>query len=108
MSVGVDGVEKREPQRQCIGCGRRGAQGEFIRLTLDACQTPAQVAPAVGREHRGRGAYLCRRQACFDKALQRRAFQRAFRTNVTVDVDSIAAVLTIEAQKQPIEDMAGG
>lgn len=99
MSVGVEGVEKREPQRQCIGCGRRGDQGEFVRLTLDVCQTPAKVVPVVGRELRGRGAYLCRRQACFDRALQRKAFQRAFRSNVTVDVDSITEVLTIEAQK---------
>jgi uncharacterized protein len=96
--VGED-VEKREPQRQCVGCGRRGGQGGFVRLTLDVCQTPAKVVPAVGREHKGRGAYLCRRQACFDRALQRKAFQRAFRSSVTVDIDSITEVLTIEAQK---------
>jgi predicted RNA-binding protein YlxR (DUF448 family) len=99
VSGGAEGVEKREPQRQCIGCGRRGSQGEFVRLSLDVCQAPAKVVPAAGREYKGRGAYLCRRQACFDRALQRKAFQRAFRAQVTVDIDSIAEVLTIEAQK---------
>jgi predicted RNA-binding protein YlxR (DUF448 family) len=99
LSTAVEGgVEKVEPQRQCIGCGRRGPQSEFVRLTLDGDGEPALVMPAVGRRHPGRGAYLCRRQACLDRALQRKAFQRAFRASVAVDVQGIAAVLTIEAQ----------
>jgi predicted RNA-binding protein YlxR (DUF448 family) len=67
-------------------------------LTLIGEGQPALVMPAVGRTHSGRGAYLCRRQACLDRALQRKAFQRAFRSSVAVDVESIAAVLMIEAQ----------
>jgi uncharacterized protein len=99
LSAAVEGgVGKVEPQRQCIGCGRRGSQSEFVRLTLDGDRESALVVPAIGRRHPGRGAYLCRRQACLDRALQRKAFQRAFRTNVAVDVESIAAVLMIEAQ----------
>jgi len=65
-------------------------------LTLDADVVPPRVVAAGMRERRGRGAYLCRRQACLDRALHRKAFQRAFRASVVVAEDEIAAMLTIE------------
>jgi predicted RNA-binding protein YlxR (DUF448 family) len=33
----------------------------------------------------GRGAYTCRRLACFERAAARRAFNRTLRRNVRVD-----------------------
>lgn len=84
-----------EPERQCIGCGRRGPQSGFVRLTLDQEVLPGRVVVASGKERKGRGAYLCRRKACLDRALHRRAFQRAFRTEVTVAEEEIAAALDI-------------
>ena len=98
MSEVGGGAGKHEPWRRCIGCGRRGPQAEFIRLTLDTERAPVQVVPAVGRRHSGRGAYLCRRHACLDRAVQRKAFQRAFKKTVAVDADGIAAVIMTEAQ----------
>jgi predicted RNA-binding protein YlxR (DUF448 family) len=88
-----------EPERQCIGCGRRGPQNGFLRLALDRGAEPPRVTATTGtRDRKGRGAYICRRQACLDRALQRRAFQRAFRTALQVDEGEIAAALrTIEA-----------
>jgi predicted RNA-binding protein YlxR (DUF448 family) len=88
-----------EPERQCIGCGLRGPQNGFVRLALDRASVPARVVVMNdARGRKGRGAYLCRRQACLDRALQRRAFQRAFRATLRVDEDEIAVALrTIEA-----------
>jgi predicted RNA-binding protein YlxR (DUF448 family) len=70
-----------------------------VRLALDRKTVPASVVVTQRtRERSGRGAYLCRRQACLDRALQRRALQRAFRTPLQVDEDEIRAALrTIEA-----------
>ena len=82
-----------EPERQCVGCGRRGPQGDFLRLTLDSLQVPARVVVARGDERQGRGAYLCRRTACFDRALHKKAFQRSFRTSVVVAEEEIAEEL---------------
>ena len=88
-----------EPERRCIGCGYRGPQSGFLRLALDRQTVPPKVVVNNGtRNRRGRGAYICRRQACLDRALHRRAFQRAFRTALRVDEGEIAAALrTIEA-----------
>jgi predicted RNA-binding protein YlxR (DUF448 family) len=86
------------PERQCIGCGRRGPQSGFLRLTLDQKEVPARVVVVGAKDRRGRGAYLCRRHACLDRAVQRKAFQRAFKKIVAVDADGISAVIMTEAQ----------
>lgn len=98
----MTGTEERvravsEPERQCIGCGRRGPQGGFLRLMLAQGVTPGRVVVAEGKERKGRGAYLCWRRACLDRALHRKAFQRAFRASVTVAEDEIAAALETKA-----------
>ena len=82
-----------EPERRCIGCGLRGPQSGFLRLSLDLESTPPRVMAGAKRGQRGRGAYLCRRRACLDRALQKKAFQRAFRTTVMVDEDEMGAAL---------------
>lgn len=82
------------PERRCVGCGRRGPQSEFVRLTLELGEGPARVTVDVGKERRGRSAYLCRKQACLDYALQRKALHRAFRTSVVVDEELVRAAVS--------------
>lgn len=77
------------PERQCIGCGRRGPQREFIRLTLGGEEGVRVMIVAEGERHSGRGAYLCRSQACLERAVARKAFQRAFRASVEIDKDGL-------------------
>jgi predicted RNA-binding protein YlxR (DUF448 family) len=64
------------PMRTCIGCRVCCAQGDLLRLQLEG---QGRVEPAIGRRARtGRGAYVCPRRSCFDQAIKRRAFSRAF------------------------------
>jgi predicted RNA-binding protein YlxR (DUF448 family) len=68
-----------------------------VQVREDPEGGPVHVV-AEGRGLRGRGAYLCKSQACLDRALRRRAFQRAFRATVVVDEIGIReAVRTAEA-----------
>ena len=69
------------PERTCVGCGRKAPQPEFLRFTAPE----GQLVP--GREAPGRGAYTCRRLACFERALAGRAFNRVLRRSVHVDPD---------------------
>jgi predicted RNA-binding protein YlxR (DUF448 family) len=86
-----------DPERQCIGCGCRGPQGGFVRLMVSNEGGTKMVVVADSSGQSGRGAYLCRRQACLERALLRKAFQRAFRTSVEIDRDCLeAAVMTNE------------
>lgn len=69
------------PERTCIGCRQRAAKTDLLRV--------AAVGDVCVPDHRGtlpgRGAYLHPALACFDLAVRRRAFGRAFRGPVTPD-----------------------
>jgi len=66
---------RHQPQRTCIGCGAKRPQGELWRLSA-----PGGVVRR-DRDGRapGRGAYLCARRECVEKAWKRRAVERALR-----------------------------
>jgi len=64
--------------RRCAGCGRRAPQRELLRF---AARNGALVA---GRNEPGRGAYTCRKVACFDRAADRGMFARVLRQQVRV------------------------
>jgi predicted RNA-binding protein YlxR (DUF448 family) len=67
------------PVRTCVGCGRKAPQTELVRFVAK------DGALAHGRREPGRGAYTCRRLACFERAASRRAFARVLRRSVRVD-----------------------
>jgi len=68
-----------EPIRSCVGCGRKAPQQELLRFAApEGTLTPGAALP-------GRGAYTCRRLACFERAVDRRAFNRTLRRTVRVD-----------------------
>jgi len=73
-----------EPVRRCVGCGRSAPQRDLLRFTaLDGELVQGSEAP--GQRAPGRGAYTCRRLACFEQAQARQAFARALRQRVRVD-----------------------
>ena len=72
-----------DPVRTCLGCRDRAPQGELLRLVADA--GAVRVDPR--RRLPGRGGYLHPDAACVARALRRRAFSRALRT----EVDTAAA-----------------
>ena len=70
-------------------------------MTVDRGGGQARVVVADEGPRSGRGAYLCRRVSCLDRAIHRRAFQRAFRASVVLMEGDIAAVLAAAAAKEP-------
>jgi uncharacterized protein len=67
------------PIRTCAGCGRKAPQAELVRFV--AREGTLAQAP----KGQGRGAYTCRRLACFERAATRNAFSRILRRRVQVD-----------------------
>jgi uncharacterized protein len=70
-----------KPQRTCAGCGRKAPQSELQRFAA----ANGRLVP--GRTLPGRGAYTCRRLSCFERAVDRRAFNRVLRQSLVVDRD---------------------
>jgi uncharacterized protein len=73
--------ERRIPLRTCVGCGRKAPKDELLRFVArDGVLVP-------GATDRGRGAYTCRRLACFERAASRNGFNRTLRRTVRIDRD---------------------
>jgi predicted RNA-binding protein YlxR (DUF448 family) len=67
------------PMRRCVGCGRSAPQHDLLRFgARDGVLVP-------GNGSQGRGAYTCRRLACFEQARSERGFARTLRQRVQVD-----------------------
>lgn len=68
-----------EPTRSCVGCGRKAPRHELLRFVAK----DGWLVTGAGEP--GRGAYTCRRLACFERAVAHRAFNRTLRQTVRVD-----------------------
>ncbi|HYM51675.1 MAG TPA: YlxR family protein [Candidatus Limnocylindrales bacterium] len=76
-----------QPMRSCVACRTTKAKQELVRV-VRLPEGRAQLDPR-GRAP-GRGAYLCRTQACLTLARKRRAVERAL--HVTIGPDDWAAL----------------
>ena len=67
------------PERTCLACGVKGEKRQFLRLV----RTPAGPVE-IDRSGRapGRGAYLCRRPACWTAALKGSRLSSVLRTAI--------------------------
>ena len=71
---------RRQPQRTCIACQQTSGKRELVRIV----RTPdGHVQIDETGKRAGRGAYLCRRRACWIKALERRAIGRALKIQLS-------------------------
>ena len=71
-------TDRTVPHRMCIGCRRSLPQTQLVRTSL------GRHGAAVSRTAPGRGAWLCS-TSCFDTAMKRRAFERAWKQQVSAD-----------------------
>ena len=68
-----------DPIRTCAGCGRKAPKADLYRFVERA----GLLVHGNGED--GRGVYTCKRLSCFERAAERRAFNRTLRRNVRVD-----------------------
>ena len=70
---------RKEPERTCVGCRRVRAQKQLIRIA-----TVGDEGVAIDHEHKGqgRGAYLCYKKECVEKAKKRQSLERALKRPV--------------------------
>ena len=72
-------MQKKIPQRQCMGCRERKAKRELIRVVRG---TDGTVSLDFGGKLNGRGAYICPDKACFQKARKGKRLERALDTAI--------------------------
>ena len=76
-------MQKKIPQRQCMGCRERKAKKELIRVVRT---TEGTVMLDFGGKLNGRGAYLCPNPACLKKAQKAKALERSLEVQIPDEV----------------------
>ena len=87
-------MQKKIPQRQCMGCRERKAKREMIRVVR---MTDGNVSLDFSGKLNGRGAYICPNPECLKKAQKIRALERALETQIAPEVfDTLMADIAKE------------
>ena len=76
-------MQKKIPQRQCMGCRERKAKRELIRVV----RSPEGVVSLdFSGKAPGRGAYVCPDPECLKKAMKTNALGRALEMEIPQSV----------------------
>ena len=76
-------MQKKIPQRQCMGCRERKAKKELIRVV----RTPeGNVQLDFSGKLNGRGAYICPKAECLKKAQKAKALDRSLEVEIPEEV----------------------
>ena len=84
---------RHTPQRSCVACGQKLAKHALIRIV----KSP-QGAVTVDRTGKspGRGAYLCRSSACWDRGMAKGVLERSLKLTLSTQ-DKVELVAFYEA-----------
>lgn len=76
-------MQKKIPQRQCMGCRERKEKKAMIRVVR--C-TDGSVSLDFSGKLNGRGAYVCPDPECLKKAQKTKALERSLETPIPQEV----------------------
>lgn len=65
---------KKIPMRQCLGCSEHFPKVELLRVVLSP---DGEVSLDFTGKKSGRGAYICRKVSCFNKARKSRRLEKS-------------------------------
>lgn len=74
---------KKIPMRRCVACHQMKDKRELIRV-VKSPENEIFIDP-TGKKN-GRGAYLCKDQACFAKARKSKSLNREFKMEIPAEV----------------------
>ena len=76
-------MQKKIPQRQCMGCRERKPKRDMIRVV----RTPEGVVSLdFGGKMNGRGAYICPDPECLKKVRKSKALDRSLEVSIPDEV----------------------
>ena len=76
-------MQKKIPQRQCMGCRERKAKRDMIRVVRG---TDGTVSLDFSGKLNGRGAYICPDPECLKKAIRSKALDRSLEVQIPQEV----------------------
>ena len=76
-------MQKKIPQRQCMGCRERKAKRELIRVVRGI---DGVVSLDFSGKLNGRGAYICPQPECLKKAQKAKSLERSLEVPIPQEV----------------------
>ena len=76
-------MQKKIPQRQCMGCRERKPKKELIRVVRG---TDGNVSLDFSGKAPGRGAYICPNPDCLKKAIKSKSLDRSLEVSIPEEV----------------------
>lgn len=84
---------KKIPMRKCLGCGEMFPQKELVRVVKTKIKPKNEgdeeaytvSLDLVGKKN-GRGAYICKKSACFESARKAKRFPRALSCEIPEEI----------------------
>ena len=76
-------MQKKIPQRQCMGCRERREKRQLIRVVR---KTDGEVSLDFGGKAPGRGAYICPDPECLKKAIRSKSLDRSLEVTIPQEV----------------------
>ena len=76
-------MPKKIPMRMCVGCREMHEKRELIRIVKSA---EGMVSIDMRGKAPGRGAYICKKNDCLERAMKSRALERALEHRIEPDV----------------------
>jgi len=85
---------KKIPQRMCTGCMEMKPKKELIRVVKNK---EGEVSMDLTGKKPGRGAYVCNKPECFEKAFKTKRLEKNLETKISEELyDSLRAEITNE------------
>jgi len=75
--------EKKIPERRCVGCQGTFPKKELIRVVRSP---EGEISIDFTGKKSGRGAYICKNEACFRKARKSGVIQRALECEISAEL----------------------
>lgn len=72
-------MKNNKETRTCIGCRNKSYKQEFIRIVNSKSEG---VVIDFKQKKEGRGAYICKKEECFEKARKKKILSKALKTNI--------------------------
>ena len=76
-------MQKKIPQRQCMGCRERKEKREMIRVVRSP---EGEISLDFRGKAPGRGAYVCPKMECLKRAIKAKSLERSLDTAIPEEI----------------------
>ncbi|MCL2538762.1 MAG: YlxR family protein [Oscillospiraceae bacterium] len=76
-------MPRKTPIRMCVGCRQNLPKMQLVRVVRSP---ESEISVDLGGKKSGRGAYICRDEACLKKAEKTKAIQRALECEISPEI----------------------